>query len=151
MGVEAGSSSSSGDVISRPYLSRIKSLEGKGVVSVKGGVHHSLVLTSKGEILAFGRGDSGQLGISMVSGEGGLTGERGSWMTSIVENSSTIGYCSISCLPHFFRIKERRILFPLTVLPNIKSFLLLRLKSDFCANQSRNYFMIDILFTCSVY
>jgi alpha-tubulin suppressor-like RCC1 family protein len=74
MGVEAGSSSGSGDVTSRAYLSRIKSLEGKGVVCVKGGVHHSLVLTSNGEILAFGRGDSGQLGISMVSGEGGLSG-----------------------------------------------------------------------------
>lgn len=33
------------------------------IVSVKGGMHHSLMLTSSGKIFAFGRGDSCQLGI----------------------------------------------------------------------------------------
>ncbi|RYG68017.1 cell wall anchor protein, partial [archaeon] len=42
-------------------------LYAKGVVCVRGGMHHSLALTSAGVLYAFGRGDSGQLGSSEVS------------------------------------------------------------------------------------
>jgi len=50
-------------------------LTGAGVVSVKGGMHHSLVLTSAGQMLAFGRGDSGQMGLpGMVESEAGEAG-----------------------------------------------------------------------------
>ena len=84
LGLGAGSSSDkNGDTESRTYLTRVKSLEGLGVVSVKGGVHHSLVLTSQGEIFAFGRGDSGQLGVPLKGGEGGLD-KAGSFSATIV-------------------------------------------------------------------
>ena len=52
-------------------------------MSVKGGVHHSLVLTSHGDIFAFGRGDSGQLGIPIRGGEGGLE-KAGSFSADLV-------------------------------------------------------------------
>ena len=86
LGVGSASSSSSdkqGDTESRSHMTRIQALEGLGVVSVKGGVHHSVVLTSKGEILAFGRGDSGQLGVPMKEGEGGLD-KAGGFSASLV-------------------------------------------------------------------
>ena len=101
------SSDKQGDTESRSYLSRIQSLEGLGVVSVKGGVHHSVVLTSKGEILAFGRGDSGQLGVPMKDGEGGLD-KAGGFSASLVSpilqppagsssSSSSLAVVSIAC------------------------------------------------------
>ena len=40
-----------------------------GVSSVRGGVHHSLVLTSSGEMRAFGRSDYGQMGIALDSND----------------------------------------------------------------------------------
>jgi len=40
-------------------------------IQVKGGMHHSLVLMSSGRVLAFGRGDSCQLGIARFSGSSG--------------------------------------------------------------------------------
>lgn len=43
------------------YLTEIPSLQEKGVVSLQGGAHHSLALTSSGQVYAFGRGDSGQV------------------------------------------------------------------------------------------
>ena len=90
------------DTESRSYLTRIKSLEGRGVTSVKGGVHHSLVLTSLGEIFAFGRGDSGQLGIPIKGGEGGLE-KAGSFSADLVspllsiEGSGSNFMSSIAC------------------------------------------------------
>jgi regulator of chromosome condensation len=84
LGLGVGSSSDkSGDTESRTYLTRVQALEGLGVVSVKGGVHHSLVLTSQGEIFSFGRGDSGQLGVPLKGGEGGLD-KAGSFSATIV-------------------------------------------------------------------
>ncbi len=46
---------------STPML--VEALEGKGVCQLSGGEHHSLALTEDGEVLAFGRGDSNQLGL----------------------------------------------------------------------------------------
>jgi regulator of chromosome condensation len=84
LGLGVGSSSDkSEDTESRTYLTRVQSLEGLGVVSVKGGVHHSLVLTSQGEIFSFGRGDSGQLGVPLKGGDGGLD-KAGSFSATIV-------------------------------------------------------------------
>ncbi len=42
----------------------VEGLTGKGVVSVVGGSQHCVALTRAGEVFAFGRGDSGQLGLS---------------------------------------------------------------------------------------
>lgn len=58
-----------GNTDSSDYLMMIPALEGREVVSVKGGMHHSLVLTRGGKVLAFGRADSGQLGIARLSGK----------------------------------------------------------------------------------
>jgi regulator of chromosome condensation len=44
--------------------SLVRALEGKGVESLCGGEHHSLALTSSGEVYAFGRGDNNQLGFA---------------------------------------------------------------------------------------
>lgn len=46
------------------FLTPVTALDGLGVMSVKGGMHHSLVLTSSGKVYAFGRSDSGQLGVA---------------------------------------------------------------------------------------
>ena len=43
------------------------------LVSVKGGFHHSLILSSDGDMFAFGRGDSCQLGLLEMSQTGGGT------------------------------------------------------------------------------
>jgi hypothetical protein len=55
------------DTAARDYLTEVPQLRGRGVVALKGGVHHSLALTGSGALLSFGRGDSGQLGSSKVS------------------------------------------------------------------------------------
>jgi regulator of chromosome condensation len=49
------------------YLQAVISLEGKSIVALTGGMHHSLVLSSTGQIYAFGRGDSSQLGSTEVT------------------------------------------------------------------------------------
>ncbi len=49
------------------YLVAVTSLEGKSIVTMRGGMHHSLVLSSTGQLYAFGRGDSSQLGSTEVS------------------------------------------------------------------------------------
>jgi len=67
-----------GDTENRCELAEVSALRGVGVKMVKGGVHHSLVLTSSGRLLAFGRGDSGQTGIVELSSKGG--GEAGSYV-----------------------------------------------------------------------
>lgn len=51
-----------GDTKNQTLVFEIAALQDKGIVSLKGGMHHSLVLSSSGELYAFGRGDSGQLG-----------------------------------------------------------------------------------------
>lgn len=43
----------------------IPTLEGRGVVSLSGGEHHSLALTEDGDVYAFGRGDNNQLGLGV--------------------------------------------------------------------------------------
>lgn len=43
-------------------LEEVKSLSGRGIIQMRGGMHHSLVLSSSGTVYSFGRGDSGQLG-----------------------------------------------------------------------------------------
>ena len=42
----------------------ITALEGKDIVSLNGGEHHSLALSESGETYAFGRGDNNQLGFA---------------------------------------------------------------------------------------
>lgn len=106
LGLGVGSSSDKrGDTESRPYLTRILSLEGMGVVSVKGGVHHSLVLTSQGETYSFGRGDSGQLGVPMKGHESGLD-KAGGFSSTLVSpalptpsdsSSSSAAVVAIAC------------------------------------------------------
>lgn len=49
------------DTTSRNFLTRVDALEELGIVSVRGGTHHSLVLSSFGDVLSFGRADSGQV------------------------------------------------------------------------------------------
>jgi len=56
-------------------LHEITSLRGKGVISVKGGMHHSLVLTSSGRMFAFGRSDYCQLGIPSTSNKSVSAGD----------------------------------------------------------------------------
>ncbi len=46
----------------RELLTEVPLLGGLGIVSITGGIHHSLVLTSAGKLWSFGRADSGQLG-----------------------------------------------------------------------------------------
>lgn len=53
-----------GDTRNRDLLSEVTALAGRGIVCLRGGMHHSLALSSAGQLYAFGRGDSGQLGSS---------------------------------------------------------------------------------------
>lgn len=46
------------------WLCRVRALDGKSIVEAKGGMHHSLALSARGSLFAFGRSDSGQLGFS---------------------------------------------------------------------------------------
>ena len=55
------------DTEARTYCTAVTALDNEGVVAVKGGMHHSLVLTSAGTLLAFGRSDSGQIGSKSVN------------------------------------------------------------------------------------
>jgi regulator of chromosome condensation len=55
-----------GDTKNLPRLEEVTALSGKGIVSVKGGFHHSLVLSATGDMFAFGRGDSGQVNTSLA-------------------------------------------------------------------------------------
>ncbi len=41
----------------------VTALEGKGVVTLSAGEHHSLALTDDGDVFAFGRADNNQLGL----------------------------------------------------------------------------------------
>jgi len=61
-----------GDTTDRPILHSVDALKDEhNIVAVKGGVHHSLCLTSAGKLVAFGRSDSGQLGVTGLSGQAG--------------------------------------------------------------------------------
>ena len=62
-----------GDIKDRHELTPIDSLAGLRFVSVKGGQHHSLLLTDDGKLVSFGRGDYGQQGVSFLSAAGGAT------------------------------------------------------------------------------
>lgn len=55
------------DTVERAYCTAVSALDGEGVVAVRGGMHHSLTVTSTGILYAFGRSDSGQLGSSSAS------------------------------------------------------------------------------------
>ncbi|GLC39448.1 hypothetical protein PLESTB_001349800 [Pleodorina starrii] len=50
----------------------VGALAGAGVVSVAAGDHHSLALTSRGELFSWGRGDHGALGHGTVNGYAGV-------------------------------------------------------------------------------
>lgn len=77
-----------GSTESSTYLVQIAALEGLEVISVKGGMHHSLALTAAGKVLAFGRADSGQLGIARLMGK-----SAGEFLTIpeevVIENSTS--------------------------------------------------------------
>ena len=45
-------------------LGQVEALDNSQVKAVEGGGHHSLCLAQNGRLIAFGRGDSGQLGIT---------------------------------------------------------------------------------------
>eukprot|EP00586_Coscinodiscus_wailesii_P012317 CAMPEP_0172506562 /NCGR_PEP_ID=MMETSP1066-20121228/196112_1 /TAXON_ID=671091 /ORGANISM="Coscinodiscus wailesii, Strain CCMP2513" /LENGTH=476 /DNA_ID=CAMNT_0013283641 /DNA_START=110 /DNA_END=1540 /DNA_ORIENTATION=- len=53
-----------GDIESRDTLTRVEALANKRVARVAGGFHHTLCLTQDGNAFSFGRGDSGQLGVT---------------------------------------------------------------------------------------
>lgn len=58
-----------GDLETRYLLEEVIQLDGKDIIIAKGGVHHSLVLSNDGKTYAFGRGDSGQLGVKDMEGK----------------------------------------------------------------------------------
>jgi regulator of chromosome condensation len=65
-----------GDESNRVILERVVDLDDTTVTACKGGVHHSLVACSDGRIFAFGRADSGQLGLARLSvANGGKAGD----------------------------------------------------------------------------
>ena len=66
-----------GDITNRTSLDRVD-LDGERVEDVDGGMHHSLCYTSEGGCYAWGRGDSGQLGI---------------------KDECEVGYCETSPMP----------------------------------------------------
>lgn len=55
------------DTSAQDYLVPVPALRNMGIIALRGGMHHSLVLSSTGRMLTFGRGDSGQLGSSAAS------------------------------------------------------------------------------------
>ena len=57
------------NTVQQALLTSVAALDGLGVVGVKGGVHHSLVLTAAGAVYAFGRSDSGQLGVATAGND----------------------------------------------------------------------------------
>ena len=72
------------------------------IVSAKGGVHHSLILTSDGKMFAFGRGDSCQLGLaSMSQAGGGGAGECSTVPLSLSLPDPTAEVILISCGGNF--------------------------------------------------
>lgn len=76
------------------YLVAVTALEGRSIVNMCGGMHHSLVLSSTGSIFAFGRGDSSQLGSTEVT-----MSAAGDFSTSPVKPSLPNGtvVVAISC------------------------------------------------------
>jgi alpha-tubulin suppressor-like RCC1 family protein len=56
-----------GDMNNRAFLTAVHLSENVQIMQVKGGVHHSLALASTGEVFAWGRSDSGQLGLDKTS------------------------------------------------------------------------------------
>ncbi|QIW95016.1 hypothetical protein AMS68_000534 [Peltaster fructicola] len=66
-GVETTDVGESGAII--PNAQHVKVLAGKGIVSVAGGSHHTIVATADGECLTWGRIDAGQLGFTQAEFE----------------------------------------------------------------------------------
>jgi regulator of chromosome condensation len=52
-----------GSIYNRETFARVETMDGVALSALKGGVHHSLALSSDGVVWGWGRGDSGQLGI----------------------------------------------------------------------------------------
>lgn len=61
------SNAENGEGTVRAYLTEVPRLCGQGIICFKGGMHHSLAMTSHGALLAFGRSDSGQLGSRYIA------------------------------------------------------------------------------------
>mmetsp|Transcript_17175 Transcript_17175/g.34405 ORF Transcript_17175/g.34405 Transcript_17175/m.34405 type:complete len:551 (+) Transcript_17175:80-1732(+) len=59
-----------GDLENRSCMTPVAGLEGERVADADGGMHHSLVACADGRVYAFGRGDSGQLGVKDDCGVG---------------------------------------------------------------------------------
>jgi regulator of chromosome condensation len=55
-----------GDTTNRVFLTHVLGTDHVHLTEVKGGVHHSLALSSAGDVYAWGRGDSGQLGNALL-------------------------------------------------------------------------------------
>jgi regulator of chromosome condensation len=60
-----------GHTDNQSFLCEVTSISSSSIKSVKGGMHHSLALTSDGTMLAWGRSDSSQLGIKDSSSSAG--------------------------------------------------------------------------------
>ena len=71
---------------SKPLL--VAALEGKRIVALDGGEHHSLAVSEKGEVFSFGRGDSSQLGLG--------DGSDQKLCPTKVENISDMGIMKLS-------------------------------------------------------
>jgi regulator of chromosome condensation len=52
-----------GDTKDRVLPASVPALRGAGVEAIDGGEHHSIALTAEGGVMAWGRADSGQLGL----------------------------------------------------------------------------------------
>ena len=83
-----------GDTEARSVLTEVVALSHEIVAVAKGGVHHTLILTSEGKLIAFGRGDSGQLGAP-----GASEGSAGGFSSVPLEPALPAGtkISSISC------------------------------------------------------
>ncbi len=86
-----------GDLETRYLLEKVLALENKNIIAVKGGIHHSLVMSNDAKLYAFGRGDSGQLGHKEM-----MNKDPGSYSTrplliEIKDNSKVIPIKSIAC------------------------------------------------------
>ena len=53
------------------YFQSISLLKNIGIIDVQCGLHHTIVLTTKGKLLGFGRGDSGQVGVPDIASVAG--------------------------------------------------------------------------------
>ena len=80
------------DLETRYILHEVTTLNNKDIVSIKGGIHHSVALSYNGKLYAFGRGDSGQLGVKEMENK-----SAGAFSTEPLLINLTDKVTSIAC------------------------------------------------------